>query len=128
RTEKLIAIIRGLTGEKLDHTVDALVAGGIRMIEITMNTPHASQEISRTKARHGTEIHIGAGTVLDVSMAKEAIDAGATYLISPHVQLEVISFAQKHGVEIWPGALTPTEIVQASQAGASAVKVFPISF
>lgn len=128
RTEKLVAIIRGITGEKLDYTVQALVDGGIRLIEVTMNTPHATKQISRLRERHGTEVHIGAGTVLDVSAAKEAIEAGATYLISPNVQLEVISFAKEQGVEIWPGAMTPTEIVQAYQNGANAVKVFPVSF
>lgn len=125
---KIIAIIRGLEGQVLDQTVQALIAGGIRFVEVTMNTPGAAQSIARLVERHGERIHIGAGTVLNTTEAREAIRAGATYLISPNVEPSVIEYACEQGVEMWPGAITPTEIMQAIAAGATAVKVFPISF
>ncbi|MCQ6280750.1 bifunctional 4-hydroxy-2-oxoglutarate aldolase/2-dehydro-3-deoxy-phosphogluconate aldolase [Bacillus sp. EB600] len=71
-------------------------------------------------------MRIGAGTVLNLKMAKEAIHAGAEYLISPNLDEEVLAYGLEQGVEVWPGTLTPTEIVRAYELGASAVKVFPI--
>lgn len=128
RKEKLIAIIRGFDGEELKNIAEALVKGGIRFIEITMNTKGAAKEIAQLKEKYGKSIHIGAGTVLTVQLAKEAIAAGATYLITPNVNREVIAYAVRQEVEIWPGAFTPTEIAFAAELGASAVKIFPISF
>lgn len=126
--EKIIAIIRGLDGAVLMKTAQALVEGGIRFIEVTMNSADAAVSIAKLKEKYGAFIHIGAGTVLDVPQAKEALQAGATYLITPNVNRKVITYAVRQGIEIWPGAFTPTEIAHAVELGASAVKVFPISF
>ncbi|HEX7057004.1 MAG TPA: bifunctional 4-hydroxy-2-oxoglutarate aldolase/2-dehydro-3-deoxy-phosphogluconate aldolase, partial [Bacilli bacterium] len=68
---------------------------------------------------------IGAGTVLDIEMARQAVAAGAEFLISPNLDEEVIRYGLDHGLDVWPGVMTPTEIVRAWKAGASAVKVFP---
>jgi 2-dehydro-3-deoxyphosphogluconate aldolase/(4S)-4-hydroxy-2-oxoglutarate aldolase len=96
-------------------------------MEVTLNTPNAHQIIADWRERYEGQAYIGAGTVLNVSMAKEAVAAGAQFLVSPNVDLSVIEYAVEHGVEIWPGAMTPTEIVAAYEAGARAVKLFPMA-
>lgn len=128
KKEKLIAIIRGFEGEVLKKIAEALIEGGIRFVEVTMNTPQAATGIAQLKEAYGEQIHLGAGTVLDVQMAKEAVQAGATYLITPNVNADVIAYAVEQEIEIWPGAFTPTEIAYAVELGARAVKVFPVSF
>ena len=72
-------------------------------------------------------MRIGAGTVLDLGQAKEAVAAGAEYIISPNLDEEVVYYGVEKGVDVWPGTMTPTEIVRAYKAGASAVKVFPLA-
>lgn len=128
KKEKLIAIIRGFEGEVLKKIAEALIEGGILFVEVTMNTPQAATGIAQLKEAYGEQIHLGAGTVLDVQMAKEAVQAGATYLITPNVNADVIAYAVEQEIEIWPGAFTPTEIAYAAELGARAVKVFPVSF
>lgn len=81
--------------------------------------------IAGLQESHGEKMYIGAGTVLDVDQAKEAIAAGAAYLVTPNMEEEVIRYAVEQGVPIFPGAFTPTEIVKAWKAGAAAVKLFP---
>lgn len=101
--------------------------GGIRLMEVTLNTAGAHDIIADWRERHEGKAYIGAGTVLNVQMAKEAVAAGAQFLVSPNVDLSVIEYAVEHGVEIWPGAMTPTEIVAAYEAGAKVVKLFPMA-
>ena len=124
--EKIIAIIRGIDEKTGDQTAQALMDGGIVFMEVTMNTGGVLQMISRFREKFGHKLAIGAGTVINVEMAKEAVAAGAEYLISPNLDEEVIRFAVDKGIEVWPGTMTPTEIVRAYQLGASAVKVFPM--
>jgi 2-dehydro-3-deoxyphosphogluconate aldolase/(4S)-4-hydroxy-2-oxoglutarate aldolase len=122
----IIAILRGITQEKADATAQALADGGIVFLEVTLNTDGALDMIARFKATHGHRMRIGAGTVLNLAMAKEAAAAGAEYMLSPNLNEEVIHFALERGIDIWPGAMTPSEIVRAFEAGAPAVKVFPM--
>jgi 2-dehydro-3-deoxyphosphogluconate aldolase/(4S)-4-hydroxy-2-oxoglutarate aldolase len=123
---RIIAIIRDIPYERADSTVQALADGGIVFVEVTLNTAGALDMIARFKERHGQHLHIGAGTVLNLKMAKEAAAAGAEYILSPNLDVEVIHYCQEQGIEAWPGTMTPTEIVKAHEAGASAVKVFPM--
>jgi 2-dehydro-3-deoxyphosphogluconate aldolase/(4S)-4-hydroxy-2-oxoglutarate aldolase len=123
---KIIAILRGITQDKADATAQALADGGIVFLEVTLNTDGALDMIARFKEVHGHKLRIGAGTVLNLAMAKEAAAAGAEYILSPNLDEEVIYYAQEHGMDVWPGTMTPTEIVRAYEAGASAVKVFPM--
>src|SRR5690606_11888346 len=109
----LIAILRGVTGVSADRTVDALCEGGIRFVEVTMNTDGASQMIERWRTTYGSRLRIGAGTVLSVQEAERAAQAGAEYLISPHLDEAIVSYALDHGLGVFPGAMTPTEIVRA---------------
>jgi 2-dehydro-3-deoxyphosphogluconate aldolase/(4S)-4-hydroxy-2-oxoglutarate aldolase len=99
--------------------------GGIQLLEMTLNTPGALEAIARWRERFGERAHIGAGTVLNTGMARDAIAAGAQFLIAPNLDEDVIVLGVDNGIDVWPGAMTPTEIVRAWKAGASAVKVFP---
>ncbi len=124
--EKIVAIIRGIDAGAGDATAQALSDGGIVFLEVTLNTDGALNMISRFREQHGHKMRIGAGTVLDLGQAKEAIAAGAEYIISPNLDEEVVYYGVEQGVEVWPGTMTPTEIVRAYKAGATAVKVFPM--
>lgn len=124
--EKIVAIIRGISAKSGDATAKALADGGIVFLEVTLNTDGALDMISRFREEYTGRLRIGAGTVLDLGQAKEAIAAGAEYIISPNLDEEVIYYGVEQGVEVWPGTMTPTEIVRAYKAGASAVKVFPM--
>lgn len=124
---KIIAILRGINNEHADQTAQALIAGGISFMEITMNTDGAAQMIERWQNKFGKQAHIGAGTVTNLKRAKEAVAAGAQFLISPNVDEAVIDYGRQHGLSVWPGAMTPTEIVKAYEAGADAVKLFPMA-
>lgn len=123
---RIIAIVRGIpAGANADAAAEALYAGGIRLIEVTMNTPGALEMIRSWRTRFAGKMRVGAGTVLDLEMAKAAIDAGAEYLVTPNVDEAVIRYGVEHSDGVFPGAMTPTEIVQAWKHGATAVKVFP---
>ncbi|OAB47880.1 bifunctional 4-hydroxy-2-oxoglutarate aldolase/2-dehydro-3-deoxy-phosphogluconate aldolase [Paenibacillus antarcticus] len=122
---KIIAIVRGIPEDKADAAAEALWEGGIRFLEVTMNTPGALNIIRRWRDRFDGRVNIGAGTVLDADFAAEAIKAGAEFLITPNTDEDTIKHAVNAGISIVPGAMTPTEIVQAWKFGAQAVKVFP---
>jgi 2-dehydro-3-deoxyphosphogluconate aldolase / (4S)-4-hydroxy-2-oxoglutarate aldolase len=124
--EKIVAIIRGISAESGDATAKALADGGIVFLEVTLNTDGALGMISSFRQNYEGRMRIGAGTVLDIGQAKEAIAAGAEYIISPNLDEEVVYYGVEQGIEVWPGTMTPTEIVRAYKAGASAVKVFPM--
>ncbi|MBD2847841.1 bifunctional 4-hydroxy-2-oxoglutarate aldolase/2-dehydro-3-deoxy-phosphogluconate aldolase [Paenibacillus sp. IB182496] len=124
--EKIVAIFRGIGQDHADAAAGALIEGGITMMEVTMNTAGATRIIDSWRTRFGEQAAIGAGTVLDMGMAVEAIDAGAQFLISPNLDEGVVALGASRGVSVWPGVMTPTEIVRAWSAGAEAVKVFPM--
>jgi 2-dehydro-3-deoxyphosphogluconate aldolase/(4S)-4-hydroxy-2-oxoglutarate aldolase len=124
--EKLISIIRGIPRQAVDATAQALADGGIVFLEVTLNTDGALDMIEQIKHTHGKKMRIGAGTVLNLSMAKDAAAVGAEYFLTPNLNEEVIHYGLEQGIEVWSGAMTPTEIVRAHEAGASAVKIFPL--
>lgn len=95
-------------------------------MEITMDTEGALFSISQLREKYENQLYVGAGTVLDIEAAKEAIQAGAQYIISPNLNEQVVSYCVERGIDVWPGTMTPTEMYRAYQLGASAVKVFPI--
>lgn len=125
KASRIIAILRGVPDDKADRVAEALADGGIRLIEVTLNTPGALAMIRRWKARLPAHVRIGAGTVLDERMAAAAIEAGATFLVTPNTDEAVIRHGTEAGVPVVAGALTPTEIAAAWRHGAPAVKVFP---
>ncbi|MCA0756506.1 bifunctional 4-hydroxy-2-oxoglutarate aldolase/2-dehydro-3-deoxy-phosphogluconate aldolase [Paenibacillus sp. N4] len=127
KQSKVIAIIRGIETSKASPLFEALAEGGIRFAEVTLNTPNALQIIHEMRGKYDGRMAVGAGTVLNAKMAGEAVQAGAQFLISPNVDQGMIEAGLKQGVLPLPGAMTPTEIVQAVQAGAPMVKLFPCS-
>lgn len=124
---KIIAIVRGITRAQAGQTIEALSVGGIRFVEVTMNTKDWSSMLREWRSQYEGRMWVGAGTVLDLGMAKEASAAGAQFLVTPNTDIEVIEYAVSKGIPVIPGALTPTEIVTAWRAGATAVKLFPMS-
>ncbi|PZE21014.1 bifunctional 4-hydroxy-2-oxoglutarate aldolase/2-dehydro-3-deoxy-phosphogluconate aldolase [Paenibacillus xerothermodurans] len=122
---RIIAILRGVEQQHVAAVAQALLDGGVRAMEITLNTPGAPEMIAQLQEQFGQKMYIGAGTVLDLEDAKKALDAGAAYLVTPNMDEEVIRYAVQNDVPIFPGAMTPTEIVKAWKAGATAVKIFP---
>lgn len=131
RRERLVAILRNVPMERLDGVVEALAAGGVRVLEFTFdhNQPdylkENSAKIRRAVERFGDRVIVGCGTALTVQEAEAAHEAGAELVISPDVRPEVIRAARRLGMVSMPGALTPTEIVTAWEAGADIVKLFP---
>ncbi|KQN97061.1 bifunctional 4-hydroxy-2-oxoglutarate aldolase/2-dehydro-3-deoxy-phosphogluconate aldolase [Paenibacillus sp. Leaf72] len=123
---KIVAILRGIEDRHADAAGQALIDGGIRLMEITLNTQGATTMIHRWRNKFDGQAIVGAGTVLDLKMAQEALAAGAQFIISPNLDEEVIAYGAEHGVSVWPGVMTPTEIVKAWKAGAEAVKLFPM--
>lgn len=127
--EKIVAILRHIPVDKVNHTVEALRLGGVKILEVTMNSEGALQSIVQLRNQYSNEqVVVGAGTILDLKMAKEAVAAGAEFLISPNLDEEVISYAVDQGIDIWPGVMTPSEMVKAWNAGARAIKLFPAGF
>ncbi|MGN8645602.1 bifunctional 4-hydroxy-2-oxoglutarate aldolase/2-dehydro-3-deoxy-phosphogluconate aldolase [Gracilibacillus sp. HCP3S3_G5_1] len=124
---KIIAIIRGAEKEDLLQIGKALKEGGVRLIEVTLNSPQAIEGIKDLKEAFGEEMKVGAGTVLDPESAKTAIDAGADFILSPTISKETIKMTKRYGKVSIPGAFTPTEILTAYEEGADLVKVFPAS-
>ncbi|GAA0298310.1 bifunctional 4-hydroxy-2-oxoglutarate aldolase/2-dehydro-3-deoxy-phosphogluconate aldolase [Halarchaeum salinum] len=122
----VVAVMRGLEPETLIETGDALRAGGVTTIEVTADSPGAIEGIDAL-ADHfaGTEVHVGAGTVIDEETANDALRAGSEFVVSPSLHEDVIETCNRYGVASFPGIMTPTEAVTAIEAGASAVKVFP---
>jgi 2-dehydro-3-deoxyphosphogluconate aldolase/(4S)-4-hydroxy-2-oxoglutarate aldolase len=126
----VIAIGRRLDRRRLAAIADGLLGGGVRAFELTLNDPEAEALAAiEIVARHaaGSELAIGAGTVLSIEAAERAISAGASFLVMPHTDPGLIAWAADRSIPAFPGALTPTEILAAWRAGAAAVKLFPAS-
>jgi 2-dehydro-3-deoxyphosphogluconate aldolase / (4S)-4-hydroxy-2-oxoglutarate aldolase len=122
-----VAIVRGVQYTDIVPIVQALYEGGVKTVEITLNTDRALEMIALINAQFGQKMLVGAGTVLTPKEATEAIDAGAKFIISPHLDIDVIKATKSMGAISIPGAFTPTEIVQAFKYGGDIVKVFPAS-
>ena len=121
----LIPVVRAESADQALRAVEAIKAGGVGVLEVTMTVPGAIGVIEKLAAAYGAEALIGAGTVLDPETARACIQAGAQFIVSPALNEETITFCRDNDVAVFPGALTPTEVVRAWNAGADAVKVFP---
>ncbi len=120
-----VAVVRLADSEKLIKVVEAVAAGGVTAIEITLTTPGAMELIAEVSSVFGDSIVLGVGTVLSRNDAEAAIDAGARYVVSPIFNPEVVGASLARGIPALPGAMTPTEIQTAMDAGAGIVKIFP---
>jgi 2-dehydro-3-deoxyphosphogluconate aldolase/(4S)-4-hydroxy-2-oxoglutarate aldolase len=107
--------------------VEALMAGGITVMEVTMTVPGAVGLLRELKKAHGDKLLLGSGTVTDAAQAEETIDSGAEFVVSPSFHPEVVTKTKQMGKVSIPGALTPTEVITAWRAGADYVKIFPCS-
>ena len=125
RETGVVAVIRIEDPSQLSSIVGALRDGGIRMVEITMTVDNALAAITEGRARFGTEVIFGAGTVLDATTARMAILSGADYVVSPTFDAETVRMCRLYDTVVMSGALTPTEVVTAWKAGSDVVKIFP---
>lgn len=123
----LVPVLRATSAKEAMIIADAILAGGVTVLEITMTVPGAIQVMQQLADHHGDKLLIGAGTVLDAETARSCLLAGAQFVVSPALDLRTIELCHRYSAPILPGALTPTEIVTAWQAGADVVKVFPCS-
>lgn len=124
----IVAIGRRLASGTEPAVAGALVRGGVRAFEITLDGDGALDAIRDLAGRFDpAELLVGAGTVLDIPSAEAAVEAGARFLVMPHLDVAIVSWAAARGVPVLPGAFTPTEILAAWRAGAAAVKLFPAS-
>lgn len=123
----ILAVVRAPDEESALRGVDALVAGGISGIEITYSTPNAASVIAVLNERYGDDIYVGAGTVTRPEQAREAADAGASFLVSPGTDPDLTKAMLATGRRVLTGALTPSEVMAANQLGSHAVKIFPAS-
>ena len=123
----VIAVIRTNNASELIEVTDAIKAGGVDIIEVTMTTPNALSVISSVAAKYDDEVLVGVGSVLDAETARAAMLAGANFVVSPVTKPDIIEMCNRYGTVVMPGAFTPTEIVKAWEAGADYVKVFPSS-
>lgn len=121
----VVAVVRLRDASGVRQVADALLAGGVRAIEVTMTVPRAVEIIADLAATAPRELVIGAGTVTDAETAQAVIAAGASFVVSPMLDLPMVAACRVAGVPVMPGCFTPTEIVTAVRAGADAVKVFP---
>ncbi|HEX2640383.1 MAG TPA: bifunctional 4-hydroxy-2-oxoglutarate aldolase/2-dehydro-3-deoxy-phosphogluconate aldolase [Pyrinomonadaceae bacterium] len=119
----VIPVVRASSAEEALSVIEAIAEGGVTCIEVTMTVPNAVDVIAKLSKRE--ELLIGAGTVLEPETARECIVAGAKFIVSPATNFDTIEYCNQTEIVVMPGALTPTEVVNAWDAGADFVKVFP---
>ena len=122
----LVPVVRASSSDEAMRVIDAIKEGGVSVLEITMTVPGAVKVMEDVTKKFGSDVLVGAGTVLDPETARICILAGAQFIVSPSTNLETIALCKRYSVPIMPGALTPTEVVTAWQAGADFVKVFSV--
>ncbi|MBM7581684.1 2-dehydro-3-deoxyphosphogluconate aldolase/(4S)-4-hydroxy-2-oxoglutarate aldolase [Caldicoprobacter guelmensis] len=122
----LVAVVRAESGEQALKIADACMKGGVAAIEITFTVPGAADVIKElAKVYTKGEILLGAGTVMDAETARTAILAGAQYVVSPYLNVEIVKLCNRYRVPCMPGAMTIKEVVEAMEAGADIIKIFP---
>jgi 2-dehydro-3-deoxyphosphogluconate aldolase/(4S)-4-hydroxy-2-oxoglutarate aldolase len=128
RETRIIAIMRAKSSAQLIAAAEAIQAGGVRVIEVTMTTPGALSVIEAARKKFGEAVLFGAGSVLDSETARAAILAGADFIVAPSFDARVVELCSRYSVPVMPGCYTPTEIITAWQAGADMIKLFPADF
>lgn len=124
KRNRIFAVIRACDSQMALRFAEACIEGGLKLIEVTFSFPAAEEVISRLSDRKGALV--GAGTVLNLDMARTAATAGARFIISPHTDSEIISYSKSNNLMVVSGALTSNEIVKAWNLGADMVKIFPV--
>lgn len=121
----IVPVVRASSVEEANRAVEAICAGGIPVVEITMTVPNAVSVIRELVQRRAGDVLIGAGTVTNADQAQSCLRAGAQFLVSPGLAVSVLSVARANAKLAIPGALTPTELMNAQEHGAQIVKIFP---
>ena len=121
----VVPVVRASSSREALIAAEAVCQGGIPIVEITMTVPGAVEVIRELSKSSGSEVLIGAGTVLDPETARRCLDAGAQFLVSPGLNLQTVELAVREKILIMAGALTPTEVITAWNAGSDFVKIFP---
>ncbi|HEX8352843.1 MAG TPA: bifunctional 2-keto-4-hydroxyglutarate aldolase/2-keto-3-deoxy-6-phosphogluconate aldolase [Pyrinomonadaceae bacterium] len=122
----LVAVVRAETAEQATRTADAVLEGGCPAVEMTFTVPGAHRVIEALAARYKpSELILGAGTVLDPETARIAILSGASYVVSPSLNVETVRLCNRYQVPVMPGAMTVREVIEALEAGADVIKLFP---
>ncbi|WP_408009302.1 bifunctional 4-hydroxy-2-oxoglutarate aldolase/2-dehydro-3-deoxy-phosphogluconate aldolase [Pseudalkalibacillus sp. A8] len=127
KKDKVVVIFRKVPQDTLRPMIDLLLKHGLKIMEVTLDSPAALDSIHSLKKEYGDEIVLGAGTVTIVDEVKAAQESGAEFIISPHVDRKVIQATKEKGLYSIPGAMTPTEIYEAQSSGADMIKIFPAS-
>lgn len=122
---KLVAVVRLDAAEDLIPATDALLAGGVSVLEITMTSPGALDSIPQMRKRYGEDVIVGVGSVPNADIANQAITAGAQFVVSPIMKTEIVKVSHSNNVPVAIGSYTPTEMQAAYEAGSDLVKVFP---
>jgi len=123
----LIPVLRARNAGQAHAVVQAMIAGGVTVVEVTMTVPGALDVLRELKQEYGEKLLLGSGTVTTAAEAEATIDAGAEFVVSPSLHPEVIAATKANSKVSIPGALTPTEAITAWRAGADYVKIFPCS-
>jgi len=123
----LIPVLRARNADQAHAVVQAMIAGGVTVVEVTMTVPGAIDILKELKQEYGSRLLLGSGTVTTPAEAQATINAGAEFVVSPSLHPEVIQVTKTNGKLSVPGALTPTEVLTAHRAGADYVKIFPCS-
>jgi len=121
----IVPVVRASSPKQAMQAAEAVCAGGIPIVEVTMTVPGAIDVIAQLAKSMGSSLLIGAGTVLDAETARRCIEAGAEFIVGPGFDLETVQLAKTLGKLVMPGALTPTEVITAWKAGSDFVKIFP---
>ena len=121
----IVPVVRAASAQQAVLAAEAVAAGGIPIVEITMTVPGAIEVIAQLARSIGEHVLVGAGTVLDADTAQRCFDSGAEFLVSPGFDLETVQLARRSDKLVMAGALTPTEVIAAYKAGSDFVKIFP---
>lgn len=121
----LVPVVRASSADEAMQAIEAIKAGGVNVLEITMTVPGAVRVIEKVADKYGSDVLVGAGTVLDPETARACLLAGAQFIVSPALNLATIELCHRYSAPICPGVLTPTEVITAWSAGVDFVKVFP---
>ena len=120
----LVPVVRASSADEAMQVIEAIKAGGVNVLEITMTVPGAIKVIEKVADKYGSDVLVGAGTVLDPETARSCLLAGAQFIVSPALNLDTIAMCHRYSAPIAPGVLTPTEVITAWSAGVDFVKVF----
>jgi len=122
----VVAVLRGITSDKADKVIETCIRAGLKTIEFTFDTPGIADLLISTAAKFGQDINLGCGTIFQLDQAKQAVEAGAEYIVAPTLNPEIAKWCAANDIAYMPGALTPQEIEEAWSHNPYMVKIFPV--